>query len=102
MIAREVKLENLKNIRRTVKSSKKADRNLNSWAFYELQQFIEYKAKLAGMDVVYVNPQYTSQKCSKCGVVEKSNRQRNLYSCSCGSNIHADLNAARNIAQLAY
>jgi putative transposase len=95
-----VVMENLKNIRKTAKSSKRADKNLNSWAFYELQQFIEYKAKLAGIKVIYVNPQYTSQKCSKCGTVEKSNRQRNLYSCNCGNNIHADLNASRNISRL--
>ena len=91
-------MENLKNIRNTAQSINEADRNLDSWAFYQLQQFIEYKAKMTGIKVEYINPKYTSQRCSKCGKVEKSNRNGNLYSCSCGNHIHSDLNAARNIA----
>ena len=93
-------MEDLKNIRKTAFSLKRADRNLNSWSFYELQSFIEYKAKLSGIDVVYINPKYTSQACSKCGVIDKSNRKRNNYSCKCGNNIHSDLNAARNICDI--
>lgn len=93
-------MEDLKNIRKTALSLKQADRNLNSWSFYQLQQFIEYKAKLEGIDVIYINPRYTSQTCSKCGEVIKSNRKRNAYTCNCGNNIHADLNAARNICDI--
>lgn len=90
-------MEELKNIRKTAFSSKKADMNLNSWAFFELQQFIKYKANLVGIEVVYINPKHTSQTCSVCGEINKSNRKRNEYSCSCGNKVHADLNAARNI-----
>jgi IS605 OrfB family transposase len=91
-------MEDLKNIRHTARSYKSADRNLNSWAFYQLQQFIDYKAKLNGINVVYVKANYTSQRCSNCGEVVKSNRHKNLYTCNCGNHIHSDLNAARNIA----
>jgi IS605 OrfB family transposase len=91
-------MENLENIRNTAKSLNRADRNLHSWTFYQLQQFIEYKAELAGIKVEYINPKYTSQSCSKCAKVKKSNRKANLYSCECGNHIHADLNASRNIA----
>ena len=91
-------MENLENIRKTAKSLNRADRNLHSWTFYQLQQFIEYKATLAGIKVEYINPKYTSQSCSKCAKVKKSNRKANLYSCECGNHIHADLNASRNIA----
>lgn len=94
-----VVMEDLTNIRKTAYSSKRADRNLNSWAFYELQNFIDYKAKLAGIEVVYISPKYTSQTCSACGQVKKSNRKRNIYSCACGYKVHADLNAARNICR---
>jgi IS605 OrfB family transposase len=91
-------MENLDNIRNTAISLNRADRNLHSWTFYQLQQFIEYKAELAGIKVEYINPKYTSQSCSKCGKVKKSNRKANLYSCECGNHIHSDLNASRNIA----
>lgn len=91
-------MENLKNIRKAAYSSKRADRNLNSWSFYELQSFIQYKAEIEGIKVIYIKPAYTSQTCSFCGAINKSNRKRNLYSCSCGNKVHADLNAARNIS----
>jgi len=87
-------MENLENIRNTAKSLNRADRNLHNWTFYQLQQFIEYKAQLAGIKVEYINPKYTSQSCSKCAKVKKAN----LYSCECGNHIHSDLNASRNIA----
>ncbi|RAK04167.1 IS605 OrfB family transposase [Halanaerobium saccharolyticum] len=91
-------MENLENIRNTTKSLNRADRNIHSWTFYQLQQFIKYKAELAGIKVEYINPKYTSQSCSKCNKIKKSNRKANLYSCECGNHIHADLNASRNIA----
>ena len=93
-------MEKLENIRQTARSLRRADRSLHSWAFYELQSFIEYKAKLAGVKVVYIDPKYTSQRCSSCGVVKKKQRKRNIYHCSCGNHVHADLNASRNIAQI--
>lgn len=92
-------MENLKGIRKAF-SSKTTDKNLNSWAFYELQQFIHYKAISKGMDVLYIDPKYTSQTCNSCGNISKSNRKRNIYSCNCGYKVHADLNAARNIANI--
>lgn len=92
-------MEKLSGIRNKVKSIKKADRNIHSWSFYQLQQFIEYKAKLAGIEVRHVDAKYTSQICSKCGQIKRSNRRGNLYTCSCGNRIHADLNAAKNIAK---
>jgi transposase len=91
-------MENLENIRSTARSLNRADRNIHSWTFYQLQQFIEYKAELAGIKVEYINPKYTSQSCSKWKKIKKSNRRANLYSCECGNHIHADLNADRNIA----
>jgi IS605 OrfB family transposase len=63
-------MENLDNIRNTAKSLNRANRNIHSWTFYQLQQFIKYKAELAGIKVEYINPKYTSQSCSKCNKVK--------------------------------
>ena len=94
-------LENIKNIRRTAKSRKKQRYFLNSWSFYQIQMMIEYKAKKLGIPVFYVEPQYTSQRCSGCGHIEKANRQLKLFRCKkCGKVQNADVNAGFNIAEL--
>jgi transposase len=60
---------------------------------------VENKALEAGKMVLFVNPRHTSQRCSRCGHVEKGNRNGPSFSCKqCGFSIHADLNAARNIS----
>jgi len=50
--------------------------------------------------VVSVDPRYTSQRCSKCGHVHRRNRPtQSLFRCqSCGYEVNADLNGARNVA----
>ena len=73
---------------------------LRNWSYYDLQQKIEYKAKENGIDVVYINPAYTSQRCSKCGAIHEENRPTNLkFKCvECGYEENADYNASQNIA----
>ena len=69
--------------------------------FYKLIYMLEYKAKLVGISVIRVSEAYTSQQCSNCGIIKKSNRKsRGLYiCCSCGLRLNADHNAAINICK---
>lgn len=90
-----IKLERLQNIRSATRTSRKNNHSLHTWSFYRLAQFIEYKAKLAGIKVEYVNPAYTSQKCPVCGSVHHAD-DRN-YTCSCGFHIHRDILGAINV-----
>ncbi len=90
-----IKLERLANIRSTTRTSRKNNHSLHTWSFYRLAQYIEYKARLAGIKVEYVNPAYTSQTCPVCGHVHHAN-DRN-YTCKCGFCIHRDLLGAINI-----
>lgn len=73
---------------------------LKNWSYYELQSFIEYKARERGIKVVKINPKYTSQRCHECGHIDKSSRptQETFKCTSCGNECHADFNAAKNIA----
>ncbi|MDA1843986.1 transposase [Bacillus cereus] len=73
---------------------------LRNWSYYQLQQFIEYKAIKEGILVRYIDPFHTSQTCSKCSHYEEQQRaKQDTFCCkSCGFKENADYNAARNIA----
>ena len=67
-------------------------------SFYRLMKYIEYKAKLEGIKVEYVNPEYTSQRCPGCGTLNKARDRR--YICkSCGYTTHRDRLGAINIME---
>lgn len=90
-----IKLEQLSNIRSTTRTSRKNNPSLHNWSFYRLAKYIEYKAKLAGIEVFYVNPAYTSQTCPVCGERHHANDRR--YTCKCGFHTHRDIVGAWNI-----
>ncbi|MBU5227874.1 transposase [Clostridium senegalense] len=76
---------------------------LRNWSYYQLQQFIEYKAKREGIGIKYVDPYHTSQTCSVCGNYEEGQREiQEKFICKnpkCKCELNADYNAARNIAK---
>lgn len=88
----------------TVYSRKKENRyEHHSWSFYDLEQKLRYKAHLNESEVVLVNANYTSQRCPKCGTIDKSNRDKNIhqYTCSnCGYSSNDDRVGAMNIYEL--
>ncbi len=95
-------LEDLKSSKmRNKGNGRKFNRKLGNWSPYQLKKFIEYKAEELGKIVLYVDPKYTSQRCSRCGYVDKNNRKGSTFKCKqCSFEIHADLNASRNIEVL--
>lgn len=97
--ARAIAIEDLTGIRGRIRARKRERTKLHSWAFGQLGQFIAYKAQLAGVPMVKIDPRHTSQKCSECGHTEKANRKtRDEFVCkACGHSEHADENGAKNI-----
>jgi IS605 OrfB family transposase len=90
-----LRLEDLYNVRRNKRTSK----FLNRWTYTEIKGKFESKCEALGVQVVYVCPTYTSQRCSSCGWVRKSNRKGKEFKCGrCYFALDADLNAAKNIA----
>ncbi|MGY3028476.1 RNA-guided endonuclease InsQ/TnpB family protein [Thermostichus sp. MS-CIW-34] len=101
-------LEDLTGIRKRVNQqprSKAERRRANSWAFYQLRQFLEYKARVAGVSLILVPPAYTSQTCHRCLHIHpdpaQSYRSGKSFKCGhCGWEGDADLNGANVIALL--
>jgi len=90
-----LKLENIKNVR----FGKRTSKFLNRWTYTEIKGKLEQKCEMLGVQVEYVCPTYTSQRCSSCGWVRRSNRKGQEFKCKqCNHVLNADLNAARNIA----
>ena len=100
--------EDLTNIRESLNQkprTKEERRRTNNWAFFQLRLFVGYKAAIAGVQVVFVPPAYTSRTCSRCHHIHpeqgKSFRNGKRFKCGhCGFEHDADFNAAINIAQL--
>jgi IS605 OrfB family transposase len=93
-------MEDLTGIRLNPCKSSRGKRELNSWAFFQLQQFVQYKALEHGIPVIYIDPAYTSQACPRCGHVERGNRNKKLhwFKCrTCGYQSNDDRVGSMNI-----
>ena len=94
--------EDLTHIRDTAKGySKKQRRQMAGWSFSDLRQKVTYKAQAHGIQVLQVDPAYTSQRCPRCGHSSKSNRiSQSWFWCqACGYQSNADRVGALNLAQ---
>ncbi|MFD7685918.1 RNA-guided endonuclease InsQ/TnpB family protein [Streptomyces sp. NPDC059781] len=101
---RGIALEDLTGIRERVRLRKPQRATHSSWAFAQLGSFIAYKARRAGVPVMYVDPAYTSRTCAKCGHIDRANRvSQARFACrNCGFVDHADRNGSRNIRARAW
>jgi putative transposase len=74
------------------------NRSIADASWYGLTQKLEYLAVKSGKKLYRVNPQYTSQTCSKCKHVDQASRNGEKFICTnCGHIDDANLQAARNV-----
>jgi IS605 OrfB family transposase len=99
---RGIAVEDLKGIRDRITVRKPQRRAHSSWSFAQLRSFLTYKAALAGVPLIAVDPRYTSQTCPACGCIDRKNRPtRDRFVCiSCAHAGASDTTAAGNIARL--
>lgn len=97
--ARGIAIEDLTHIRKRTRFRRSQRARMSSWSFAQLRQFLTYKTKLGGVQMVLVDPRNTSRTCSACGHCAKENRksQSEFVCISCGHSLNADFNAAINI-----
>lgn len=97
-------LEDLTGIRSATEKIRLKDRYVSvSWAFYDLEQKLIYKAMQHHSKVIKVNPAYTSQTCPVCGHTEKANRNKkiHLFCCkNCGYQSNDDRIGAMNLYRM--
>ena len=84
---------------RNIRQKSGLNRSILDQGWSMLKQMLEYKLRWSGGMLLLVDPAYTSQTCSVCGVVDAESRQTQaVFRCQhCGHEAHADVNAAQNI-----
>lgn len=97
----DVVIEDMYGCRKTMKQKHEqradAGESRQSWAYYSLEQKLDYKLAQVGLDLIKRPAPYTSKSCSTCGTL--GNRHRHDFNCPHGHYHNADLNASRNLAQ---
>lgn len=101
--AKTIALESLHLLPPNLISNPHLRKAIGRWPYALLRSYIIYKAQLAGIAIVPVNPAYTSTTCMMCGHQDKKNRidQATFHCQKCGYTTHADIHAAINIANKA-
>ncbi len=82
-----------------VRAKSSLNKSILDQGWYEFRRQLAYKLAWLGGTLLAIPPQYTSQKCSRCGCVDKKNRpsQARCKCTACGFECNADYNAALNI-----
>ena len=102
-VVNQINLDNVQTVRREnikhLRKGTRTRRTLSHWNYGELFESLDRKLDSLGVQVVKINPTYTSQRCFSCGWTRKSNRLKKQFKCkSCGHTDDADLNASKNIS----
>lgn len=99
-LTKEVVVEDLKSVKHKSRGQvrKKFMNKLQRWSYPKVLGKLARVCEEAGIKFTKVNPAYTSQTCSACGVQDKASRKGKTFACTaCGMSMDADLNAALNI-----
>ncbi len=84
---------NVKGLVRT-----KLSKSIHDAGWSQFINILSFKAENAGLKVIAVNPNGTSQECSSCGHKVKKSLSQRMHNCPvCHTSLCRDLNAAINI-----
>ena len=99
VVLEDLKVQNMSSSKAGGKRKSGLNKSILDQGWFEFRRQLTYKLAWLGGSLVAIPPQYTSQTCSRCGCVDKQNRQTQAkFKCTaCGFEINADHNAALNI-----
>lgn len=92
----EAKIE-IRKLGKIIKLSGKVKFVLSMQSHYRFKEYLKVKAKRYRTNVYDVNESYTSQMCTKCGLLSKEYDKKRVKQCSCGYKVDRDVNGSRNI-----
>lgn len=72
-------------------------RSISDAGWSAFAAILRHHGQKAGVEVIAVNPSFTSQMCSNCGEIVKKTLSERQHVCPCGCSLQRDVNAARNI-----
>ena len=72
-------------------------KSISDAGWYQFRVWLEYFGKVFGRVTIAINPAYTSQECSSCGVMVKKSLSTRTHVCQCGCRLDRDHNAGINI-----
>ncbi|MEH2239293.1 RNA-guided endonuclease InsQ/TnpB family protein [Nostoc sp.] len=75
-------------------------KSINDAGWYQFRIWLEYFGKVFKRITIAVNPSYTTQECSNCGVIVKKSLSTRTHVCQCGCKLDRDHNAGINILNL--
>jgi transposase, IS605 OrfB family, central region len=84
---------------RSPELSKRMNRMIQNFGKRYIKEKLERLQQLYGIEIIEINPAYTSQECSCCGYIDKNNRKDTQeFECkACGNKTNAQINGAKNI-----
>ncbi len=93
-----IQMEDLSNVTADVQG-----KFLKEWSYYDLQRKIKDKSAEVGIKVIFIDPMYTSKRCSNCKCIHEDNRNckenQGRFKCVvCNYRENADVNASKNIS----
>ncbi|MEM3423128.1 MAG: transposase [Candidatus Aenigmatarchaeota archaeon] len=88
---------------RSPELSKRLNRLIQNFGKRYIKEKLKRLEEIYGIEVIEINPAYTSQECSSCGYIDKSNRKSTeKFECRlCGKKANAQVNSAKNILKRA-
>ncbi len=94
-LAGRIVVEDLNVARMAKRRRKRNARGIYDAGMAEFLRILKYKAQRAGIEVVEVDPAYTSKTCSACGYVNHALKSAEWWTCpQCGVEHHRDENAS--------